>query len=380
MKKHRIVIIGFAHMHINDVARSFYECPDMEIVACADTPHSESEPLHAPYTRGWNRDFCVQNFHIPRVYEDYSAMLDAEKPDLAVITCENDLHMQVVRECARRGVAVSVEKPMAMSFADAEEMARAVTDAGVAMMINWPVAWSPAYLKMKELADQQIIGRILQFRIRTAHTGPLGMGARHKGVSDTAEAMSGEEKGKTWWHRTERGGGAMLDFCCYGSILSRWMLGQEPLQVMGMCANLDSRYGNACDNAAMLVRYPDALATIEGSWTTPKEFPYTDLPVLYGTKGAMTMDPDGQNAVKVSLFGEDAPRTYAADVPRGGYSIAHAWLHKFETGEAPFALLDVPMNLSAMRLLDAGVRSAASGRMETVNNGSPSDERGLKNA
>ena len=364
MKKYRVVIIGFAHMHINDVARSFFDCPSMDIVACADTPCPDAKALASPYTRNWNKSFCVKQFHIPRVYEDYCTMLDQEHPDLAIVTCENSLHLPVVRECARRGISVSVEKPMATSYSAAFEMARSVQENGVHLMINWPIAWEPVYLKMKSMAEQGAIGRILQMRIRTSHAGPLGTGVRHKGVSEVARPLTGEEKGMTWWHQERKGGGAMLDFCSYGSLLSRWFIGKDAVEVMGMAANLNSTYGDANDNAAMLVRYPDALATIEGSWTSPHEFYPCDFPVLYGTSGIMTIERD--KGVKVLLNAETSPRVYTADAPLEGYSIAYAWQHKLQTGSAPFELLDIPLNIAAMQILDAGVRSAKSGRAEPL--------------
>ena len=51
-------------------------------------------------------------------------MLDQEKPDLAVITCENAQHLEVMYECAVRGVNVSIEKPMAADLSMAMEMIR----------------------------------------------------------------------------------------------------------------------------------------------------------------------------------------------------------------------------------------------------------------
>ena len=213
MKIYRVVIVGFAHMHINDVAKHFYENPATKLVACADTVPNVPELRTAPYTRSWNIKFCMENYKIPTLYDNYLEMLDQEKPDLAIVTSENVKHQEIVEQCAKRGINVCVEKPMAISLSDALAMKRTCEHHGVTLMVNWPITWMPEYFCMKNVLDSGIIGKVLEFKIRTSHTGPLGDGAQHKGVSEKAQPMTGEEKAATWWHQLAQGGGAMLDFC-----------------------------------------------------------------------------------------------------------------------------------------------------------------------
>ena len=63
-------------------------------------------------------------------------MLDQEKPDLAVITCENAQHLEVMYECAVRGVNVSIEKPMATDLSTAMEMIRISNTYGVKLFVQ----------------------------------------------------------------------------------------------------------------------------------------------------------------------------------------------------------------------------------------------------
>lgn len=369
MKKYRVVIIGFAHMHINDVARCFYECERTEIVACADTPHSKDEPCSAPYTRGWSLEFCKNSFHIPNVYEDWVEMLDSEKPDLALITSENDMHVCIVEECAKRRVHVCIEKPMAVSLSAAMRIQRAVEQGGISAMVDWPFVWNPAYHELKKQIDAGKVGRVLQFKIRTAHTGPLGNGAKHKGVNATGGLLSDHDKAKTWWHQAQRGGGAMLDFCCYGSIFSRWLISEEPMGAFCMRANLNSEYGDADDNAVLLVRYPKAYANIETSWTTQCELLPNDFPMIYGSDGSMTMISTQQGEyVKLLQPGKEPQLIEPSPLPAGMKDIAHAWVEHFEKGISVHETLDMPLNLAAMRIMDAGLRASKSGHIEILNN------------
>lgn len=368
MKTYNVVIIGFAHMHINDVAQHFYEHPATNLVACADTIPAVPELRTAPYTRTWNKSFCMENYKIPRSYDNYLEMLDQEKPDLAIVTSENIKHREIVEQCAVRGINVCVEKPMAISLADALAMKRVCEQNGVTLMINWPITWMPEYFCMKKVLDSGVIGRVLEFKIRTSHTGPLGDGAQHKGVAEKAQPMTGEEKAATWWHRLSQGGGSMYDFCCYGSILSHWLLDQEAISVFGMRANLNSQFGDADDNAIMVIRYPEAIATIETSWTTPQELMPPNMPLIYGTKGAMTIEPfEGVSKVKVVLDNGMVQYFSPEDPDEQFRDVACSFVQYMNTGCElhPTQLID--KNISAMRILDAGARSATSHKMEICN-------------
>ena len=59
-----------------------------------------------------------------RRYTDYIEMLEKEKPDFVSIATESGLHARIALDCIDRGVNVIIEKPMAMSLADADEIIR----------------------------------------------------------------------------------------------------------------------------------------------------------------------------------------------------------------------------------------------------------------
>ena len=137
-KKYRIGIIGFAHMHINNVAALYAEHPQTELVACADTIPLNPELREAPYTRSWNLKNALENLGVPKAYDDYHEMLEKEDFDIVICCSENAQHPDVVEACAESGVHVCVEKPMAMSLDHALRMVRACQAAGTEMIVNWP--------------------------------------------------------------------------------------------------------------------------------------------------------------------------------------------------------------------------------------------------
>ncbi len=366
-RKYRLGIIGFGHMHINNVAQLYGAHPQVQWVACADTTPMRPELRPAPYTRAWNRDHLVKTLGIPRSYDNFRGMLAEEKLDIVIVTCENAYHPQVVEACAAAGVHVCVEKPMAMSLAHALRMARACRAAGTTLLVNWPMTWSPAARQCKALIDDGIIGQVLEVKTRLGHNGPLGAGVGHAGVSEVAGILSGPERGATWWHQAAAGGGATLDFCSYGAMASRWFIGQQAVAAIGMKANLASQWGDADDNGAMLVRFPAAMALYEATWTT-LDHGGPRGPIVYGTAGTLIVEANAKPAVRLERGGGQTTVYEAQPLPPGRANVAEEYIHHLETGEALHPTLDMDFNLEVMAILDAGLRSTESGRLETVDN------------
>ena len=365
-KKYRVGIIGFGHMHINHVAELYGAHPQVEWVGCADTRPLCPELRVAPYTRQWNLNHLVEKLGLPRIHDDYREMLHKESPDIVIVSCENAQHAPVVEACAKAGAHVCVEKPMAASLDDARRMGRACEAAGTTMVVNWPVTWLPAVRKAKTLLEDGIIGRVLELKCRVGHTGPLGPAAAHAGVCETAAPMTGPERAATWWHQRAAGGGALLDFCCYGAMLARWYIGEAARSVLGMCSNLDSPWAEAEDNAALLVRFSQAMAVLEGSWLTRHNGEPAG-PIVYGTTGTLIVEFDSPEAgVRVERGHQKTEIIPAEPLPQGRTNVAEELIHHLETGESVHPTLQIGFNLETMAILDAGIRSAATGKVEAV--------------
>jgi predicted dehydrogenase len=366
-KRLRVGIIGFAHVHINHVAALYHAHPRAQLAACADTRPLRPELRVAPYTREWNRDYVMRHCGLDRLYDDWREMLERESLDAAIVTCENARHGEVVEACARAGVHVCVEKPMAASRAEALRIARACREAGTLLLVNWPSAWLPHARKAKELIDEGKIGRVLEVGYRVGDSGVLGAGARHR-IAQTAVEMTGEERGATWWSQAAAGGGAFLDLCCYGAMYSRWFTGESASAALGFKANLDSPWADAEDNGALLIRFPHAIGLGQGSWTTyGSEYLKMSPVAAYGSAGLLSFQVyGGRPVVQLERPGAAAETVEPDALPQGRANIAEEFLHCIETAEAPFPILGLEFNLEVMAILEAGARSAASGRMEPV--------------
>ena len=132
------VIIGFAHMHVNEIAQYISETDGFNLVGFADVPIEEKENTEARYTRAWNIKNNSEKFGLTP-YVDYKEMLDELKPDFAFILCDNKSKPEIVEECAKRGINVSIEKPMAVSLDEALKIKATVEKYNIEAVVNWPV-------------------------------------------------------------------------------------------------------------------------------------------------------------------------------------------------------------------------------------------------
>jgi UDP-N-acetylglucosamine 3-dehydrogenase len=128
----------------------------------SETPHSTlvagSDPVEG------NR-LTAKRFGIA-VYEDYRTMLDKERPDVAVIAVPTEHHKEIACEVMARGVHVMVEKPIAKSLAEADEMIATAQRHGVKLMVAHLERFNPAVQEIRRRVLEGELGRIFQLHAR----------------------------------------------------------------------------------------------------------------------------------------------------------------------------------------------------------------------
>ena len=356
-KKYRIAAIGFAHSHMSGLLKSFAQCADrIQFTACADIKPKIPSASKERGTRihGVREAVGLYGF---REYDDYEKLLDENDLDIAIVCAENAYHPFVIEKILFRGINVVTEKPLAASMEGALRIARASAASGKKVITNWPTAWHPAIREAKKIADSGGIGKIFKFCYRNSDSqGPMSYG---QVITDT-------EKGLEWWHQADTGGGALLDYCCYGACMSSWFLGRA-IAAYGLKANFDSPYGSADDYAAITVRFTDSVAHLEGSWTTVNGG-VPNGPLIYGTKGTIVVRKNNCVEIYRKRHADAPDETITVDpLPENRDSIAKECFHHLDTNEPLFPMLDLGVNLAAMSILDAGIRSARSAKMELIN-------------
>jgi len=95
-----------------------------------------------------------------RVYADYQEMARCEELDAVILNLPHFLHKDVAIYFLDRGIAVLVEKPMAITTEECDEMIAAAKKSGARLAVAHPQRYFNAYRKVKDIIDTGKLGRL----------------------------------------------------------------------------------------------------------------------------------------------------------------------------------------------------------------------------
>jgi predicted dehydrogenase len=155
-KKYRVGVIGSTGHgdYGHNLDQSWLKVPQAEIVAVADDDKAGAAA-------------AAKRLSAPRTFFDYRKMLDEAKPEVVSI-CPRwlDRHHEMVMACAQRGIHMYLEKPLARSLAEADEMVAACEAAHVKLAVAHQTRYSPKLAVIKDMLASGKIGRVLEYRGR----------------------------------------------------------------------------------------------------------------------------------------------------------------------------------------------------------------------
>jgi len=161
----RAAVIGVGAMG-RQHARIYNELDGVELVAVADVDEEAARNTARRYKVAW--------------YTDHRAMLDQEKLDVISVAVPTGLHRQVALDVIARGVHLLVEKPIAGTAEEAQEIIDRAAERGVKLMVGHVERFNPAILELKRRLDDGELGRI--FQIHARRLGPFPERVRDVGV------------------------------------------------------------------------------------------------------------------------------------------------------------------------------------------------------
>ena len=201
---------------------------------------------------------------VPKWYDNADALIQDSEVDAVYIATPPYAHKEYTLLCAQAGKPVYVEKPMALNFAECQEMLAACRLAGVPLFVAYYRRSLPRFLKVKELLDAGAIGSVRA--VTMALYMPL--------------------PNELDWHYAPEvgGGGKFVDMGCHTLDFLDYVLG--PIRsVKGFAGNLGGRYP-AEDSVAGAFEFESGVQAV-GIWsfTTFKMF---DQAEIVGTKGKIS--------------------------------------------------------------------------------------------
>jgi predicted dehydrogenase len=340
--KTRLAIVGLDHDHVWELLRYIGKEPDAELVAIA-----ESQPALVKDAKSKVPDSV-------KFYADYVAMLDEAKPDAVIVTTANDRHLEILRECAKRHIHYSVEKPMATNAADAREMERLAKQAGIKVMVNYWNAWvAPTHELFNRVKDRQL-GEVQKIVVQYGHRGPKEIGVS----SYFADWL---------YDPLKNGGGAIMDFGCYGAEWAVWLKGR-PKGVMATAQKLKvEQHNKVDDDSTIVLDYPDATVIIEASWDWPYDMSRVQV---FGPKGSLLATrrelfyrSSNDRGTMTGLEGERVSLNAPARETSNPISYFVDCIRHDKPIEDP---LSTSLNVQVMEILDAARESVRTGQVQEL--------------
>ena len=257
-------------------------------------------------------------FELPsdtKQYTNYREMLAMEKPDLVAICTESGKHAQIALDCIETGCNLIIEKPMALSIADADAIISAAKERGVKVSACHQNRFNKSIRKIREAYDKKRFGRMYY-------------GTAHIRWNRGWEYYSRAKWRGTW----AQDGGALMNQCIHNIDLLRWMMGDEVTEVFAYTDKLNHDYIQAEDLGLALIRFANgSYGVIEGTTNTyPKNLEETLY--LFGEKGTVKAGGQSVNVIEEWRFADalDDPNEVKAiyhENPPNVYGYGHIPLY-----------------------------------------------------
>lgn len=334
----RIGIAGLTHGHVHWILKAS-ERDDLEITGISEPNRELAERLLRQY-----------NLPLSLLYSDLAQMVEQTQPEAVTAFGSVFEHLDVVKVCAPRRIHVMVEKPLAVSLDHARQMESLARKHNILLLTNYETTWYGSnHLAYKMLHEERKFGDIVKIVVHDGHQGPKEIGVNQEFLEWLTDPVL-------------NGGGALMDFGCYGADLATWLMkGERPLSVSAITQQIKPDvYPKVDDEATIIVTYPKAQAIIQASWNWP--YNRKDMEV-YGKSGYITADKNsirfmvdpqkGEHNEKVSSPGKpyDDPFTFFAALIRGTITMSE------------HDLSSLPVNMVSMEILEAAKQSARSGQV-----------------
>jgi len=259
-KKLGWAVVGLGSLAINQILPAFAKCEKSKVVAFVSGHRDKADKLAARYG--------VEAANIYN-YENYDSIKDNPSIDVVYVVLPNSMHAEYTVRALKAGKHVLCEKPMANTPAECEQMIAAATAATRKLMIAYRLRYEPFNNALIKVARDQEFGRT---RVILAEAGfPIG--------------------DPTQWRLNKKmaGGGSMMDIGIYALNASRYLTGEEPVELNAMLDTTpnDPRFREVEENILFQLRFPSGvLANCTSSYGAP----FNRFRVV-GTNGWAELEP-----------------------------------------------------------------------------------------
>ena len=147
----KVAVIGVGAMGRNHV-RVYYELPGVQLVGVSDLDG--------------NAAAAATRLYSTKTFTDYRQMLDETKPDAVTIAVPTEHHRETALEVINRGIHVLIEKPIASTVEEGQEIIDAAAQAGVCLQVGHIERFNPAVIALRQQLAENALGKVYQIDAR----------------------------------------------------------------------------------------------------------------------------------------------------------------------------------------------------------------------
>jgi predicted dehydrogenase len=336
----RMGIVGMTHDHVNGILNS-PKHDGMLLVGFA-------EP---------NKDLAMRRLKKANLPESLwfatvEEMLDKAKPTAVCDFRSTFEHLETVEKCAPKGIHVMVEKPLAVNIIHAKKMEILAKKHKIHLITNYETTWYGSHHQAFDMIHNQgFMGEIRKVIIIDGHSGPKEIGCSPEFLGWLTDPIM-------------NGGGAIMDFGCYGADIMTWLMkGERPISVSATTRTVKPEvYPKVDDEATIVVQYPKTQGIFQGSWNWPFDRKDTEI---YGQKGYILANRFP--TMRVRAGGRNAEPEKSLDVKplQSPHNDAFSYFAGVVSGNInpENDLGSLKINIVAMEILDAAVKSSKTGKV-----------------
>jgi predicted dehydrogenase len=332
----KVGIVGLSYSHVHGILGR-RKVGDIQIVGIAEPNHDLAQRYSKQY-----------GFSSGIVYNTIREMIDSTKPEAVAAFGPILQHLEVVEACAPKGIHVMVEKPLTVSLDHAKKMEALAKKHHIYLLTNYETTWYPSNHKAYELLINGTVGDLRKVIIHAGHKGPKKIGVNSEFLEWLTDPV-------------QNGGGAIMDFGCYGANLMTWLMeGEKPNTVTAITQQFQPENNpNVDDESSIILTYNNANAIIQGSWNWP--IGRKDLEI-YGLKGAIYADNSNCLSVRIAE-GYDGYKeeSYKCKDEKTSFNEPFAFFAAVVRDEIrlkPHELSSLENNMVVMEILEAARQSA----------------------
>jgi predicted dehydrogenase len=273
----RIGIIGFGRMAREYHLPALKKISGVELAAAADN----KTRLEAAARRGG----------IEKFFTDFHEMLEKVELDLVLVCTPPWLHREPVELCARKGIAVFCEKPMAPTLEDCDAMMAACEGSGVPLYLGFVRRFDPGIQRVREAVQSGELGQVFHVECEFNYWVPDYMSPPYSTILEWAKRRFGidiDEMIGTWRVTdTKVGGGIFQDHGPHYADLLRYILGDEIETISAVVQKIVPNRVYEDQTAALMRFRKGTSAFLQISLATIPGRDFTERALFHGSRASL---------------------------------------------------------------------------------------------